>query len=417
MMRLLQFINLMGLLFSPDDASGNAGSGTLDTIDLLGEDDKAEGESAEEDAGEEEKEEESKEEDSGEEEEEELKLEDDEDEKGLDDEELELALPVRKKEILKKYPNLEKDFPALFRSYYRDGQFVEIFGGGVKEARAVKERAEILDRVEADVLGGNIEGVLKAAYDNDKNAFNKITDNYLETLSKVNESAYYHVVGNVVKRAVASLYAKGEELQNDDLKQAALLVNQHVFGTSKYEPPTKLSKEETKVDNSLNEERQKFEREKFETAFTDLTERVDNTIRNTVLDHIDKNGQMSNYVKNKATQDVLDTVENLISRDMQFRRFLDSKWDDAKKDNYSRSSLDKIRSAYLAKVKTVLPDVIKKTRADALKDASNTRRNPDKDRKGPLPMQRNSASSNNRGQREAKPIPKGMKSIDYLMQD
>src|SRR5262245_51212983 len=45
---------------------------------------------------------------------------------GPTDEQLELVTPVRRREILKKYPNLFKDFPYLEKAYYREQQFTEL---------------------------------------------------------------------------------------------------------------------------------------------------------------------------------------------------------------------------------------------------------------------------------------------------
>lgn len=61
--------------------------------------------------------------------------EDDEDElkeleeelEGPKEEDLELTTPVRRKEILKKYPTLFKDFPYLEKAYYREQQFTKYF--------------------------------------------------------------------------------------------------------------------------------------------------------------------------------------------------------------------------------------------------------------------------------------------------
>src|SRR5215510_11268328 len=57
--------------------------------------------------------------------EDELEAELEEDQKDLD-ENLELALPVRRKEILAKYPDIFKDFPYLEKAYYREQAYAEV---------------------------------------------------------------------------------------------------------------------------------------------------------------------------------------------------------------------------------------------------------------------------------------------------
>src|SRR5215831_19879700 len=46
---------------------------------------------------------------------------------GPKEENLELVTPVRRGEILAKYPNVFKDFPYLEKAYYREQQFTETF--------------------------------------------------------------------------------------------------------------------------------------------------------------------------------------------------------------------------------------------------------------------------------------------------
>jgi hypothetical protein len=124
---------------------------------------------------------------------------------------------------------------------------------------------------------------------------------------------------------------------------------------------------------------------------------------------------MSSYVKRNAIRDAFEQLETTISKDASFKRTLDSMWRAAKEAKYSSSSLDKIRSAYLSKAKTLLPSVIRSARNEALKGIGKQETNPDKNRKGPLPANRTSSSSSNTG--KAKEMPKGMSTRDFIMAD
>ena len=100
----------------------------------------------------------------------------------------------------------------------------------------------------------------------------------------------------------------------------------------------------------------------------DLQTRADNVLRSTIDGHIDPNGTMTDYVKNHATQEAFDTLEDLISKDTRFRGLLDKLWEKSISEGIStKESTDQIKSAYLSKAKTLLPSVIKKARNDALK--------------------------------------------------
>ena len=74
---------------------------------------------------------------------------------GPSEEDMELMTPVRRKEILAKYPQLFKDFPYLEKAYYRDQQFTEVFPT-IQDAKIAVEKATILDRFEQQVVNGGI---------------------------------------------------------------------------------------------------------------------------------------------------------------------------------------------------------------------------------------------------------------------
>src|SRR6188768_1226290 len=219
----------------PDATGTSTPDDDLDTFELLNaEDEVEETESIELDDSDEPSP--SKEDKVDEEEEEEDPLKELEEElKEPTEEDLELTTPVRRKEILAKYPQLFKDFPYLEKAYYREQQFTEVFPT-IQDARAAHEKSQILDRVEYEVLNGDITTVLEAAKSENSDAFYKIADNYLPTLKKVDSQAYYHVLGNVVKDTIITMVQEGRKLgdQGAPLTAAANILNQFVFGSQQF---------------------------------------------------------------------------------------------------------------------------------------------------------------------------------------
>jgi hypothetical protein len=233
----------------------------------------------------------SREEEQEEEKDDELELiEPEEEEEKLDlkeDDELNIDAPPRKKEILKEYPELFKKFPFLEKMLYRDRQYSELFGS-FDDAREIAEKSEAFNTFENQLLSGNTEQILREVKETDDKAFKTIVDDYLVTLHKVDKDAYLHVTGNLNKRLIAEMIAEANDSNNEDLKQAALLVNQFVFGTSRYSPPTRLvEKKESTEQSEVEQERLSFVRERFETSRDDLQSQVDNTLRATISDYID----------------------------------------------------------------------------------------------------------------------------------
>lgn len=405
--------------------------GTEEIYDLLKDDpdpndDKEKGEKPEEEVKEEE--EEVKEEEKEEKEEEvdelaELEKELKEDEEPTDDE-LELITPVRRTEILKKYPNVFKDFPYLEKAYYRERKYSEIFPSPA-DAQVALEKAETLSNFEQELLGGDLTKVLESVKKENGDSFNKIADNYLRSLSNVDERAYHHVIGVIVRNTIGTMISSAEELDEDDKNRATLMntariLSQFVFGTTKIKGNETLSKAEVKSDREkeLEERENKFKQQKFEDARGGLETKVEATLKNTISKHIDPKNNMTEYVRRTAEKEALETVYSLISKDSRFASLRDKLWQYAEKNNFNAESIGRIRSAYLSKATTLLPSVIKKARNEALKGMGKRVKEEKEEeqqesRKSGAPDKKPDSSS----RREKGKIPQGMSNRDYIMSD
>lgn len=440
MFRMLPFSNL----YHPEDAPGNSPPmGKEDMIDFLGDDalddnnesqntDTDESESQDKSGKDKTKDTRDKEktidkdskddEDDSEESDDELKeLEEELNEDVPNEEQLELVTPVRRAQILKKYPNLFKDFPYLEKAYYRDRQFTELLPT-IDDAKSAIDKAKTLDSFEEDLLKGNTENMLLAAKNSDVNAFHKIVDNYLPTLAKVDGSAYSHVIGNVVKQTIIAMVSEARTSGNEGLQNAAQLLNQFVFGSTRFEQPKNLAKEDTKNDaeEKLREKERNFAKQQFNRISGELHTKVNNSLKSTIEQHIDPKQSMSDYVKRTASREAFETLDTLIKKDSQFKVLVDKLWERAEKSDYSEESINKVRSAFLAKAKSLLPSVIKKARNEALrgmgkkvKDTDDTRNN-DRRRSTDKDDNKGSRTPNNRGNSG---VPAGMSTLDFLMSE
>jgi hypothetical protein len=334
---------------------------------------------------------------------------------------LELTTPVRRKEILAKYPSLFKDFPYLEKAYYREQQFTELLPT-IQDARIAVEKAQILDRTEQEVMNGNISSVLRAAKAEDGEAFNRIADNYLQTLRHVDQGAYFHVLGNVIKDTIITMVREGNALgeNGSPLKAAANILNQFVFGSQNFTPPVQLARQVNPEDQSrernyqLEQQNRLFER--FDGVRSDLQTKADNVLRATIDGHIDPKGTMTDYVKTHAAKEALTDLESLIGKDARFRSLLDKLWEKAFQSNFDKESTDRIKSAYLSKAKTLLPSVIQKARREALRERGSSRNKEEESltlNKGPVTPGKSTSPSSGK-MKSSKDIPKGMSTIDFL---
>jgi hypothetical protein len=226
-----------------------------------------------------------------------------------------------------------------------------------------------------------------------------------------------HVVGGVVKNIIISLAREGKQTDNDELRKAALVINRYFFSSDQFTPQPKLS-ESKPEEEEIQNERAEWVRERFDSSRDDLDTRVENVLKSTITHHIDPKEDMTDYVKKTAIKDSLEAVKDHLDRDVPFRKHLDTLWRKAFESNFNKPSLDAIKSAYLSKAKTVLPQVIRRMRNEALKGSGKRVRSEDVGdtrTKGHMPPSRSSASSESRGHK--KEIPKGITTLEYLSQD
>lgn len=353
--------------------------------------------------------------------EEELKESDEE----IDDEKLELITPVSKRAILTKYPNVFKDFPYLEKAYYREQQYTEIFPNP-KDAESALSSVRTLEAYERDLMAGNTEKQLLAVKSEDPDAFNKLVDNYLPTLAKVDERAYLHVVKSIINETIYAMIIESRKSKNESLESAAQLVNQFVMGTSDFEPVKPLSKPDNKDDKSSNEkkqledERKQFRQERFNVVSSELYTRVDNAFKNTIEQNIDPKDSMSPYIKRNAIRDANEQLNELLKQDKRLKMIVDQLWIKAADNNFDKVSVDKIRSAFLAKGRTLLPSVIQKARQEALRGVSRKTSKPtdnEDDDNDIKDVKSKDKSEPPRSKSNSGTIPKGMTTLEFLSQE
>lgn len=347
----------------------------------------------------------------------------DEDEKIKDEDEVEIDAPPKKKAILAKYPDVFKDFPFLEKMLYRDKQYQELFGS-FDDAKEAHGKIEAYEHFENLLAGGDTGEVLKTIKEGDSKIFDKVVDNYLLTLHSVDKDAYFEVIGNVGKTFIARMVAEAKDSDNDALREAALLLNQFLFGNSKYEPiKPRTTVEKNAEKDEIEQERLALARERFDTARNDLQGRADNILRNTISEYIDPRSVMTSYIKKHAVNEAMNNLSNSLAEDESLKKNLDKLWRAAHDVKYTKESLDRIQSAYLGRAKALAPAAIKKARAEALRDV-DTRgkkeptRDKDEDEEETTPRKRTPAigrpSSQRRSTNEMEP---GESVLDFLSRD
>jgi hypothetical protein len=350
--------------------------------------------------------------------EEELELEketpDDEEEEPKEIDELESVEEFSRKNFLKEYPDAFKKFPQLEVAFYREKKYAEMFPT-IDDAKEAHEKVQNYNRFESSLLSGDLDTVLSSVKSSDEKAYNKMVDNYLPALGKVDQGAYYHVINTVLKNTIVAMIREGDNIKNDDLKAAGVILNQFITGKSDFVAPTNFGPHKT-TEQPDNEQTQ-YLTDRLESTIQDLTTRSQNIIKSTISKHIDPKGVMTDYVKRTAIKDAMEEVDTLIGKDTRFTAIKDRLWQTAIKNKFGKEHLSNIEKAYLNKAKTLLQQVIQKHRNEALRGLGK-RVNDEKEeptKKGLISVGRNAGGRETSNKEEV--VPKGMRTLDFLMKD
>ena len=338
-------------------------------------------------------------------------------EEGNDDlvdenDETRLVTPPRAKDIVAKYPNIWKDFPGLKNEYFDAMKYKEIIPT-IKDAQELVNRNKDYEKFESDLLTGNPESILASVKATDKAAFDKLVDNYLPALQKADQAAYYHVIGNVASSIISTIFDEAKRTNNEDLKAAAVLANQVIFGKSEPVPQSRMSKEVAKTeDTSVADERAEFLEERYNSVQSDFETRATNRITSTLDVNIDPKNSMSEYVKSKAIQDALTELDDQLAGDSGFKRLMDGLWTKALESNFNTDAMKKIDTAYISRAKTLLPGIIASVRSKAIKGSSLSKKEQIEEDDEPVKRTR---ATRPEQKKEDEPM-RRKKTLDYLME-
>jgi hypothetical protein len=307
----------------------------------------------------------------------------DEDHEIVDDIEAAIQVPVKVKDVLAKYPNLKKEFPELFTANFREKQYAELLPT-IEDAKLAVERSETLAGFEKTVFEqGEIAPILSAAKAQDPVAFSKIVNGYLPQLKRADEGAYWHVVGSIVNDVAKEMFQMGQSGNNEDLQNAAQQLYNYVFrGGQQPKQYGDAGKPETEEMRKLKKEREEFESNKLSSVRGDIERVSDNSIKSTIDKNIDPKGVMSPYVKRNAINDCLKIVKDSMSADKRYTGTVDAMWKKAKENGYKTPEVENIKRLVLGKARSVLREAIISTRNEALKGISQ------KQSDGPAPARK-----------------------------
>lgn len=314
----------------------------------------------------EEEEKEEKEEEKEEKEEEEEKESKEENEERSDEEEIDEELPqtepVPQISVIKKeFPELFKKFPGIRDAIIRADKYSREFPT-IKDAAEAKEKAETFDFIDEDISTGNAGRFLGAVRQYSPEVAKKFVNNIVPQLYQVDKDLYFDLVTPIVKRFVAQMHGDGKKNNNENLTNAALLAMQWAgFEDGK-------SEEKPKEDNRVNEQLQRIEQERFQSALNDVDDKSFKEVEQEIDKLLEDEKGLSKYEKRSLRRDIIDQFNKDITQDRRHMQLMTDLWKKASKAGYSREWKDRISTAYLSRAKLLLPSVAKKVRKELFGD-------------------------------------------------
>jgi hypothetical protein len=284
------------------------------------------------------------------------------------------------RDVTKKYPKVFKDFPELKSGLFRSRQYTEIFPT-IEEAREAFDRGQVLNEVEKDIFdNGSTKELLTRVRKGDEKSFKKIASSVLGEIRGISEDAYFTAIIPVLDELILTLHQSGETKSDDNIKNAALIVNMLIHGGKTLPSGVQLGSRKNNNEDEENEEskenrveREKLDREKGDIAFSRLSSAQKDVIGK-VLGVLEKNLDRmisrekfgGKYVRGKLVGDVMDEVNVVLGKDTTHVRNMDLLWKKAQRLDYDDDSKKRIVSTILLKIGKILPKIQNDLEAEAL---------------------------------------------------
>jgi len=327
--------------------------------------------------------------------------------------ELEFEDIPKRQEILKEFPDFFKKFPSIEKVIYREQQYAEVFPT-VEEAKSAMEEVNIFHRFQSDLSEGNISTLLRAVNEADSKAYNALVGNFLGTLKAIDTNAYFDTVNDVIKTALKGTYDMAKKNGDEQLEIATQLLHKFLYQTPEISGPKERRIEKSPEQEKFEKDRESFARRQQESAVNDVTNRINNIAKSWIERNIDPRNEMIPRLKAAAIDDALRMLDSSIASDTRFRQLISGKWEASAKADYSEQSKLDIRNALISKAKSVLPQIVRSVRANAMKGQA-TRTREASVKRDDRPVERGRPATS--GKREKGKIPQGMSTMDYIMSD
>jgi hypothetical protein len=319
-------------------------------------------------------------EDKGEEEDEtsdeDKEVEEDLEEELLSEEEQELDEFVKREtpeynDIKKKYPKFFKEFPGMRHTLFRMKAMDRVFTS-VDEAKQVAAKHDDLIQLEAAVVGGEADKVIRGLKSMDATAMEKFAEAVLPALFQEARPVHDRITGNVLSTALRVAQQQARSSGNKNLYNAVGHLSQFLFGK---DAPPEASRRQTSPEieaekERLNNERQQMYDAKARDFQTDVVSTGERLLRKELARGLDPQNVLPDFVKESIVESAIQKIGAAMDKDEAHLGTINQLWARAQRAGFSKEAKAKLVAAWFGRAKAIAGPTRRKLVASAVEKAS-----------------------------------------------
>jgi hypothetical protein len=279
------------------------------------------------------------------------------------------------------FPDILKKFPALKDVYYREQAYSEVFPT-IEDAKVASENDEAFRTIREGVLSGDLTGFFEGVKEADPKSLDKIAGSILPTLNKLSPELHWKATLPVFEGLIKAVYNEGVRYGDNDmgnnLRYSAEHIANFLFGQNGMEvaqgkrsliPPAPEKIEESPEAKQLKE----MQGQRTAEFVTGTQTSMLDGLKNLVLERgqhnklkIDPDGIMTDFMKTTITEKIMQEVGKSLEADQAHMKHMRSLWTKAKEAGYIGDWKSRIQTAYLERVKSLVPGIRSRLVAEAL---------------------------------------------------
>lgn len=283
------------------------------------------------------------------------------------------------RQLLNKYPNIYKDFPGLKQTFFREKAYTEIYPT-VEDAKEAKETVVRYQEIDNQISQGQPEDFLNLLREANVDNERKFILEFLPTLHRTNKNAFFAITKPVLKNALRGMFNDATRNGNENLVKSAQNVHDWLFG-DKEDISEDVPLTPRRPQNQPDPEKERLARENQELInnqqdrftseiLTDASSRLSKIINKSLPEDI------SDYLRRSIIRDTIREVGETLGKDPSHRSEMGRLLKKARDSKFSGESKDSVSTAYLSRAKSILPEIYKKVKSDALRGHKTQRQTP-----------------------------------------